>query len=67
MAQSARESYQERREVRKMAKAELNAKVDWVTKREAKRLKQEGWQVMRAELEQKGKDLHNKLDKMLGL
>lgn len=36
---------QERQEVRKMAKAELKAKVDKTTKKEAKRLTKEGWVV----------------------
>lgn len=35
----------ERQEVRKMAKSELKAKVDKTTKKEAKRLKKEGWVV----------------------
>lgn len=35
----------ERQEVRKMAKKELDAKVDKTTKKEAKRLKKEGWVV----------------------
>ena len=35
----------ERQEVRKMAKAELKAKVDKTTKKEAKRLAKEGWVV----------------------
>lgn len=35
----------ERQEVRKMAKTELKAKVDKTTKKEAKRLKKEGWVV----------------------
>jgi len=45
LAQTSREMRQERREIRRMARAELNAKVDKTTKREAKRLKQEGWKV----------------------
>lgn len=44
-AQTARESRQERRETRRIAQQELNARVDRVTKREAKALKAEGWQV----------------------
>jgi len=35
----------ERQEIQKMAKKELTAKVDKNTKKEAKRLKKEGWQV----------------------
>ena len=44
-AQTAREMRQERRELRKMAKEELNARVDRTTREEAKRLKKDGWQV----------------------
>lgn len=35
----------DRQEIRKLAKKELTAKVDKVTKKEAKRLKKEGWKV----------------------
>ena len=35
----------ERQEIRNLAKKELNAKVDRTTKREAKKLKREGWKV----------------------
>jgi hypothetical protein len=45
MAQTDREIRKERQEVRKMAKAELTARVDRNTRKEAKRLKEEGWQV----------------------
>lgn len=44
-AQDANAIRQERQAIKKMAKSELNAKVDRTTKREAKRLKKEGWQV----------------------
>lgn len=44
-AQDAVAIRQERQAIKKMAKIELNAKVDRTTKREAKRLKKEGWQV----------------------
>lgn len=44
-AQDAVAIRQERQAIKKMAKIELNAKVDHTTKREAKRLKKEGWQV----------------------
>lgn len=44
-AQTAWEIRQERRETRRMAQKELNAKVDRATKKEAKALKAEGWQV----------------------
>lgn len=37
--------YKERQEIRKLAKKELTAKVDKVVKKEAKRLKKEGWLV----------------------
>ena len=45
MAQDAKEIHKERMEIRKMAKAELKAKVDKTTQKEAKRLKKEGWVV----------------------
>lgn len=45
MAQDAKELRKEREEIRKMAKSELKAKVDKNTKKEAKRLAKEGWQV----------------------
>lgn len=35
----------DRQEIRKLAKSELTARVDKVTKKEAKRLKKEGWKV----------------------
>lgn len=44
-AQDAKEIRKERQEIKKMAKAELLARVDKTTKREAKRLKKEGWVV----------------------
>lgn len=44
-AQDAKEIRKERQEIKKIAKAELTAKVDKVTKKEAKRLKKEGWVV----------------------
>ncbi len=44
-AQDAKEIRKERQEIKKMAKAELSARVDKVTKKEAKRLKKEGWVV----------------------
>ena len=44
-AQDAKEIRKERQEIKKMAKAELSARVDKITKREAKRLKKEGWVV----------------------
>ena len=37
--------YKERQEIRKMAKKELSARVDQTTKKEAKRLQKEGWNV----------------------
>ena len=40
-----KELRKERQEVRNLAKKELTAKVDKVVKKEAKRLKKEGWQV----------------------
>ena len=45
MAQDAKELRKEREEIRKMAKSELKARVDKNTKKEAKRLAKEGWQV----------------------
>lgn len=44
-AQSQKEQNKERKEVVKQTKKELNAKVSKVTKKEAKRLKKEGWLV----------------------
>ena len=44
-AQEAKEIRKERQEIKKMAKAELSAKVDKTTKKEAKRLAKEGWVV----------------------
>ena len=44
-AQDAKQIRKERQEIKKMAKAELSARVDKTTKREAKRLKKEGWVV----------------------
>lgn len=44
-AQDAKQIRKERQEIKKMAKAELTARVDKVTKKEAKRLKKEGWVV----------------------
>ena len=41
----AKEIRKERQIIRKMSKAELTSKVDKVTKKEAKRLKKEGWIV----------------------
>ena len=40
-----KEIRKERLEIRKLAKKELSAKVDKITKKEAKRLKREGWMV----------------------
>lgn len=40
-----KEIRKERQEIRKLAKAELNQKVDKAVKKEAKRLAKEGWQV----------------------
>lgn len=40
-----KEIRKERQEIRKLAKKELTAKVDKVVKKEAKRLKKEGWEV----------------------
>lgn len=40
-----KEIRKERQEIRKLAKQELTARVDKVTKKEAKRLKKEGWNV----------------------
>ena len=45
MAQSTQELRKERQEIRKLAKAELNQKVDKSVKKEAKRLAKEGWEV----------------------
>ena len=44
-AQDAKQLRKERMEIRKMAKADLNAKVDKTTMKEAKRLAKEGWEV----------------------
>lgn len=44
-AQDAKEIRKERQEIKKMVKAELSARVDKTTKKEAKRLKKEGWVV----------------------
>ena len=44
-AQDAKEIRKERQEIRKMAQAELSAKVDKSAKKEANRLKKEGWVV----------------------
>ena len=44
-AQTAKEIRKERQTIQKMAKKELTDKVDKVTKKEAKRLKKEGWIV----------------------
>jgi hypothetical protein len=44
-AQSAKEIKKERQTISKMAKSELSAKVTKTTKKEAKRLKKEGWVV----------------------
>ena len=44
-AQDAKEIRKERQAIQKMAKQELAAKVDKATKKEAKRLAKEGWQV----------------------
>ena len=44
-AQDAKEIRKERQEIKKMAKAELAARVDKTTKKEAKRLAKEGWVV----------------------
>lgn len=40
-----KEIYKERKEIRKLAKKELNARVDNVVKKEAKKLAKEGWLV----------------------
>jgi hypothetical protein len=45
MAQSTQELRKERQEIRKMAKSELNQRVDKSVKKEAKRLTKEGWNV----------------------
>jgi hypothetical protein len=44
-AQDAKQIRKERQEIKKMAKAELSARVDKTTKKEVKRLKKEGWVV----------------------
>ena len=44
-AQDAKEMMKERQAIAKLAKAELRAKVDKTTKKEAKRLAKEGWTV----------------------
>ncbi|MGM9818239.1 MAG: hypothetical protein ACI30B_04565 [Paludibacteraceae bacterium] len=44
-AQDVKEIRKERQEVKKLAKKELTSKVDKTTKKEAKRLKKEGWVV----------------------
>ena len=44
-ASDAKEIRKERQIIKKMSKAELTSKVDKVTKKEAKRLKKEGWIV----------------------
>ena len=44
-AQDAKQIRKERQEIKKMAKAEFSARVDKATKKEAKRLKKEGWVV----------------------
>lgn len=44
-ASDAKEIRKERQIIKKMSKAELTSKVDKVTKKEAKRLKKEGWVV----------------------
>ncbi len=44
-APTAKEISKERKEIRKLAQKELNAKVNKVVKKEAKRLRKEGWQV----------------------
>lgn len=44
-AQDAKEIMKERKEIQKLAKKELAAKVDKSTKKEAKQLKKEGWVV----------------------
>ena len=46
MAQDSKEMLKERRAIAKMAQQELKAKVDKTTKKEAKRLKKEGWVVV---------------------
>lgn len=45
LAQTQDDARKERKEVVKQSEKELNAKVSKVTKKEAKRLKKEGWQV----------------------
>lgn len=44
-AQDAKQIRKERQEIKKMAKAELSSRVDKVVRKEAKRLKKEGWVV----------------------
>lgn len=44
-AQDAKQIRKERQEIKKMAKSEFSARVDKATKKEAKRLKKEGWTV----------------------
>lgn len=44
-AQDAKEIRKERQEIKEMAKVELSARVDKTIKKEAKRLKKEGWVV----------------------
>ena len=44
-AQDVKQIRKERQEIKEMAKAELSARVDKATKKEAKRLKKEGWVV----------------------
>ncbi len=44
-AQNAKNIYKERQAINKLAKAELNAKVNKTAKKEAKRLAKEGWLV----------------------
>ena len=46
-----KELNKERQEIRKLAKSELKAKVDKNTKKEAKRLAKEGWEVVTMERE----------------
>ncbi len=44
-AQTSKEAAKERREIRKLSKAEFNEKASKDARREAKRLKKEGWQA----------------------
>ena len=44
-AQERKQMIKERQEVQKLAKKDLKAKVDKNIRKEAKRLKKEGWQV----------------------